>query len=141
MDYRAYHHGIIAIWDVLWMIIAALVHRYFGPSDVLADFWHCGIKGAHSSSLCLSRGESKECVKGTFFVLDWVTLASTTLCLFSGFGRRVFVHVTAIPGLLVFVRFSFATRPLSLAAFETSFLICLEVIDKLVVLVGVVALS
>jgi hypothetical protein len=80
-------------------------------------------------------------VKGTFFVLDWVTLASTTLCLFGAFSRRVFVHVTAIPGLLVFVRFPFATRPLSPAALEASFLICLEVIDKLAVPVGVVALS
>jgi hypothetical protein len=141
MDYRAYHHGVISIWDVLWMIIAAPVHRYFGPSDVLADFWHGGIKGAHGSSLCLSRGGSKECVKGTFFVLDWVTLASATLCLFGGFWCRVFIHITAIPGLLVFVRFSFAMRPLSPAAFETSFLIRLEVVDKLAVLVGMVALS
>jgi hypothetical protein len=123
------------------MIIAAPVHRYFRPSDVLADFWHGGIKGAHSSSLCLSRGGSKECVKGTFFVLDWVTLASTTLCLFGGFGRRVFVHITAIPGLLVFVCFSFATRSLSPAALEASFLVHLEVVDKLAVPVGVVALS
>jgi hypothetical protein len=30
MDYRAYHHGVISIWDVLWMIILAPVHRYFG---------------------------------------------------------------------------------------------------------------
>jgi hypothetical protein len=80
-------------------------------------------------------------VKGTFFVLDWVTLASITLCLFGGFGRRVFVHITAIPRLLVFVRFSFATRPLSLAALEAGFLIRLEVVDKLAVPVGVVALS
>jgi hypothetical protein len=75
------------------------------------------------------------------FVLDWVALASTTLCLFGGFGRRVFVHITAIPRLLVFVHFSFATRPLSSAAFEASFLVHLEVIDKLAILVGVVALS
>jgi hypothetical protein len=68
-------------------------------------------------------------------------LASTTLCLFGGFGRRVFIHITAIPRLLVFVRFSFATRPLSPAAFEASFLIRLEVFDKLAVPVGVVALS
>jgi hypothetical protein len=44
MDYRAYHHGVISIWDMLWMIIAAPVHRYFGPSDILADFWHGGIE-------------------------------------------------------------------------------------------------
>jgi hypothetical protein len=86
MDYRAYHHGVISIWDVLWMIVAALVHRYFGPSDVLADFWHGGVEGVHSGSLCLSRGRSKERVKGSFFVFDWVTLASITLCLFAGLG-------------------------------------------------------
>jgi hypothetical protein len=67
MDYRAYHHGVRSIWDVFWMIIAALVLRYFGPSDVLADFWHGGVEGAHSVSLCLSRGGSKEHVEGTFF--------------------------------------------------------------------------
>jgi hypothetical protein len=141
MDYGAYHHGVISIWDMLWVIISALVHRYFRPSDVLADFWHGGIKGAHSSSLCLCCGRSEECVKGTFFVLHWVTLASTTLYLFSGFGGRVFVHITAIPGLLVLVYFSFATRLLSPAVLEASFLIHLEVIDKLAVPVGVVALS
>jgi hypothetical protein len=80
-------------------------------------------------------------VKGTFFVLDWVALASATLCLFGGFGRRVFVHVTAIPGLLFFVRFPFATRPLSPAALEASLLIWLKVVDKLAVPVGVIALS
>jgi hypothetical protein len=37
MDYRAYHHGVISIWDVLWMIVAAPADRYFGPSDILAD--------------------------------------------------------------------------------------------------------
>jgi hypothetical protein len=80
-------------------------------------------------------------VKGTFFVLDWVTLASTTLCLFGGFGHRIFVYVTAIIGLLVFVRFSFTTRPLSPVALEASFLVCLEVVDKFAVPVGVIALS
>jgi hypothetical protein len=60
MDYRAYYHGLISIRDVLWMIVAAPVHGYFRPSDVLADFWHGGIEGAHSSSLCLSRGRSKD---------------------------------------------------------------------------------
>jgi hypothetical protein len=80
-------------------------------------------------------------VKGSFFVLDWITLASITLCLFGGFGHRVFVHITAILGLLVFVRFSFAMRPLPSVALEASFLICLEVVDKFVVPVGVIALS
>jgi hypothetical protein len=80
-------------------------------------------------------------VKGTFFVLDWVTLASTTLCLFGGFGRRIFVHVTAILGLLVFVRFSFTTRSLSPIALEASLLVCLEVVDKFAIPVGVIALS
>jgi hypothetical protein len=80
-------------------------------------------------------------VKGTFFVLDWVALASATLCLFGGFWRRVFVHVTAIPGLLVFVRFPFATRLLSPATLEASLLIRLKVVAKLAVLVGMIALS
>jgi hypothetical protein len=124
------------------MIVAAPVHQYFGPSDVLADFWHGGIEGAHSGSLFLSRGGSKECVKGSFFVgiFEWVTLASLTLCLFGGFGRRVFVHITAILGLLFLVRFSFATRPLSPVALVASFLIRLDVIDKFAVPVGVIAL-
>jgi hypothetical protein len=49
----------------------------------------------------------------------------------------------SLPSLdfFVFVRFSFTTRPLSPAALEASFLIRLEVVDKLVVPVGVVALS
>jgi hypothetical protein len=79
-------------------------------------------------------------MKGSFFVFDWVALASITLCLFGGFGRRVFIHITAILGLLVFVRFPFATRPLSPVALEASFLIHLEVVDKFAVLVGVIAL-
>jgi hypothetical protein len=79
-------------------------------------------------------------VKGSFFVFYWVALASITLCLFGGFGRRVFVHITAILGLLVFVRFSFATRPLSPVALEASFLIRLEVVDKFAVPIGVIAL-
>jgi hypothetical protein len=140
--HRAYYHGVISIRDVLWMIVVALVHRYFRPSDVLADFWHGGIEGAHSSSLCLGRGGSKECVKSSLFigVFEWVAHASPTLCLFSGFGRRVFIHITAILGFLVLVRFSFATRPLSPAALVASFLICLDVIDKFAVPVGVIAL-
>jgi hypothetical protein len=79
-------------------------------------------------------------VKGSFFVFDSVTLASITLCLFGGFGRRVFVHITTIIGLLVFARFSFATRPLPPVALEASFLIRLEVVDKFAVSVGVIAL-
>jgi hypothetical protein len=122
------------------MIVAAPVYRYFGPSDVLADFWHGGIEGAHSSLLCLSHGGSKECVKGYFFVFDWVTLASITLYLFGGFGRRIFVHITAILGLLVLVCFSFATRLLSPVALVASFLIRLDVIEKFAVPVGVIAL-
>jgi hypothetical protein len=140
MDYRAYYHGVISIRDVLWMIIAALVHRYFRPSDIQADFWHGGIEGAYSGSLCLSRGGSKERVKGSFFVFDWVTLASITLYLFSGFGHRIFVHITVILGLLVLVRFSFATRPLSAVVLVASFLICLDVVDKFAVPVGVIVL-
>jgi hypothetical protein len=80
-------------------------------------------------------------VKGSFFVFDWVTLANITLCLFGGFGHRIFVHIIAILGLLVFVRFSFATGPLSPVALVASFLIRLEVVDKFAVLVGVIALS
>ena len=137
MDYRAYYHGVISIWDVFWVIFAAPVHWYFGPSDVLADFWHGGIEGAHSGSLCLSRGGSKEHVKGSFFVgiFEWVTRASPTLCFFGGFGHRVFIHITAILGLLILVRFSFAMRPLSLVALVASFLVRLDVVDKFTVLV------
>jgi hypothetical protein len=140
MDYRAYYHGVISIRDVLWMIVAAPVHRYFGPADILADFWHGGIEGAHSGSLCLSRGGSKECVKGSFFVFDWVTLASLALCLFGGFGHRIFVHITTILGLLFLVRFSFSMRPLSPVALVASFLIRLDVVDKFAVPIGVIIL-
>jgi hypothetical protein len=142
VDYRAYYHGVISIQDVLWVIFVAPVHRYFGPSDVLADFWHGGIEGAHSGSLCLSRGGSKKHVKGSFFVgiFEWVTYAIPTLCLFGGFGRRVFVHITAILGLLILVRFSFATRPLPPVALVASFLIHLDIVDKFAVPVGVIAL-
>jgi hypothetical protein len=81
-------------------------------------------------------------VKGSLFgALVWVTRASSTLCLFGGFGRRVFFHIAAILGLLCLVRFSFATRPLSSGAFVASFLIRLDVIDKFAVPVGVIALS
>jgi hypothetical protein len=80
-------------------------------------------------------------VKGSFLLFDWICLASVPLCLFGGFGRWVFIHITAIPRLLVFVHFSFATRPLSSAALEASFLFRLEVVDKLAVPVGVIALS
>jgi hypothetical protein len=73
--------------------------------------------------------------------LEWVARASSTLCLFGGFWRRVFVHVTAILGLFFLVRFSFAMRPLSPGVFVASFLIRLEVVDKLAVPVGVIALS
>jgi hypothetical protein len=60
-------------------------------------------------------GGTKECVKGSFFgSILWVTRASFTLCLFGGFGRRVFFHIAAILGLLFLVRFSFATRLLCL---------------------------
>jgi hypothetical protein len=141
MDHRAYHHGIISLWDVLWMIIVALVHWYFRPSNILADFWHGGIERVHSGSLCLSRGGSKECVKGSFLVFDWIRLASVPLCLFGGFGCWVFIHITAIPRLLVFVHFPFAKRPLSSIVLEASFLIRLEVVNKLAVPVGVIALS
>jgi hypothetical protein len=78
-------------------------------------------------------------VEGSFFVFDWITLASLTLCLFGGFGRRVFIHITAILRFLVFVRSSFATRLLSPVALVASFLIRLDVVDKLAVLVGVIA--
>jgi hypothetical protein len=53
----------------------------------------------------------------------------------------VFFHIAAILGLLFLVRFPFATRPLSPGAFVASLLIRLDVIDKLAVLVGVIALS
>jgi hypothetical protein len=81
-------------------------------------------------------------VKISFFVgiFDWVTRASPTLCLFGGFGRRVFVHITVILGLLFLVRFSFATRPLLPIAFVASFLIRLDVVDKFAVPIGVIAL-
>jgi hypothetical protein len=81
-------------------------------------------------------------VKCSFFVgiFEWVARASSTLCLFSGFGRMVFVHITAILGFLILVRFSFATRPLSPIVFVASFLIRLDVVDKFAVLVGVIAL-
>jgi hypothetical protein len=81
-------------------------------------------------------------VKGSLFigVFEWVARASPTLCLFDGFGRRVFIHITAILGFLILVRFSFATRPLSLVALVASFLIRLDVVDKLAVPVGVIAL-
>jgi hypothetical protein len=81
-------------------------------------------------------------VKGSFFVgiFEWVTRASPTLCLFGGLWRRVFVHITAILGLLILVRFSFATRPLSPVALVASFLIRLDIVDKFAVPVGVSAL-
>jgi hypothetical protein len=79
------------------------------------------------------------CERLLFF--DWISLVSIPLCLFGGFRRGVFIHITAIPGFLVFVRFPFAMRPLSPAALEASFLIRLEVIDKFAVPVGVIALS
>jgi hypothetical protein len=81
-------------------------------------------------------------VKGSLFgILVWVTRASSTLSLFGGFGRRVFFHIAAIIGLFFLVRFSFATRSLSSGAFVASFLFRLDVIDKLAVPVGVIALS
>jgi hypothetical protein len=55
--------------------------------------------------------------------------------------RRVFIHIAAILGLLFLVRFSFAARSLSPGAFVASFLVRLDVIDKLAVLVGMIALS
>jgi hypothetical protein len=81
-------------------------------------------------------------VKGSLFigVFEWVARASPTLYLFGGFGRRIFIHITAILGFLVLVRFSIATRPLSPVVLVTSFLICLDVIDKFAVPVGVIAL-
>jgi hypothetical protein len=97
-------------------------------SDVLADFRHSGIQGAHSGSLHLYRGGTKECVKGSLFgVLVWVTLASSTLGFFGGFGHRVFFHIAGILGLLFLVCFSFAMRPLSSGVFVASFLIHLDV--------------
>jgi hypothetical protein len=67
-------------------------------------------------------------VKGSLFgVLVWVTLASSTLGFFGGFGRRVFFHIAGILGLLFVVRFSFAMRPLSSGVFVASFLIPLDV--------------
>jgi hypothetical protein len=81
-------------------------------------------------------------VKGSLFgALVWVTCASSNLCLFGGFGCRVFIHIAAILGLLFLVYFSFATRSLSPGAFVSSFLVSLDVIDKLAVPVGVIALS
>jgi hypothetical protein len=81
-------------------------------------------------------------MKGSLFgVLVWVTHASSTLSLFGEFGCRVFFHIGAILELLFLVRFPFDTRPLSSSAFLTSFLIRLDVIDKLSVPVGMIALS
>jgi hypothetical protein len=82
-------------------------------------------------------------VKGSFFIgiFEWVTHASPTLCLFGGFGRRVFVHITDILGLLILVRFSFTTRSLLPVALVASFLVRLDVVDKITVPVGVIALS
>jgi hypothetical protein len=81
-------------------------------------------------------------VKGSLFgVLVWVTRASSTLSLLGGFGHRVFFHFATILGLLFLVRFSFATRSFSPGAFAASFLVRLDVIDKLAVPVGVIALS
>jgi hypothetical protein len=81
-------------------------------------------------------------VKGFLFgALVWVTHASSTLYLFGGFGRMVFFHIAAILGLLFLVHFSFATRMLLPGAFVASFLVRLDVIDKLAVPVGVLALS
>jgi hypothetical protein len=81
-------------------------------------------------------------VKGSLFgVLVWVTCASSTLGLFGGLGHRVFFHITAILGLLFLVHFSFATGPLSSGAFVASFLVRLDVIDKLAVPVRVIAFS
>jgi hypothetical protein len=81
-------------------------------------------------------------VEGSFFgALVWVTCTSSTLCLFGGFGRGVFVHIAAILGLLFFVRFSFAMRSLSLGAFVASFLVRFDVLDEFAVPVGVIALS
>jgi hypothetical protein len=79
--------------------------------------------------------------RSLFGALVWVTRTSPTLCLFSGFGRRTFVNIAAILGLLFLVRFSFATRSLSPGAFVASFLVYLDVIDELAVSVGVIALS
>jgi hypothetical protein len=124
------------------MIFAAPLHRHLGPSDVTADFRHGGVLGAHSGSLCLSHGRTKERVKSSRFgVHVWVTHAISTLGLFGGFGRRVFFHITAILGLLFLVRFFFATRSLLSGAFVASFLVRLDVIDKLAVPVGVIAFS
>jgi hypothetical protein len=81
-------------------------------------------------------------VKGSLFgVLVWVTCAGSTFSLFGGFGHRVFFHIAAIFRLFFFVRFSFATRSLSPGEFVASFLIRLDVINKLAVPVGVIALS
>jgi hypothetical protein len=81
-------------------------------------------------------------VKGSLFigVFEWIAHACPTLCLFGGFGHRVFIHITAVLGFLVLVRFSFATRPLSPVALVASFLIHLDVVDKFAVPVGVIAL-
>jgi hypothetical protein len=124
------------------MIFVAPVHWYFGPSDVLADFRHGGVQGAHGGSLRLSHGGTKEHVKGSLFgILVWVTRTSSTLSFFGGFGHRVFFNIAAILGLLFLVSFSFAMRSLSSGAFVASFLVRLDVIDKLVVPIGVIALS
>jgi hypothetical protein len=124
------------------MIFTAPLHRHFGPSDILADFRHGGIQEAHSGSLRLSHGGTKERMEGSLFsIFIWVTHVSSTLGFFGGFGRRVFFHIVAILGLLFLVCLSFATRSLSSGAFLASFLIRLDVIDKLVVLIGVIALS
>jgi hypothetical protein len=81
------------------------------------------------------------CGRIPFGVLIWVTHASSTFGLFGGFGHRVFFHIAAILGLLFLVRFSFATKHLPLGVFVASFLIRLDVIDKLAIPVGVIALS
>jgi hypothetical protein len=43
LDQGVNHHGIVSIWDVLWMIFAAPLHQHLGPSNILADFRHCGV--------------------------------------------------------------------------------------------------
>jgi hypothetical protein len=76
-----------------------------------------------------------------FGALVWVARARSTLYLFGGFGRRVFIHIAAILGLLFLVRFPFAMRSLPPGVFVASFLVRLDVIDKLAIPVGVIALS
>jgi hypothetical protein len=53
----------------------------------------------------------------------------------------VFFHIATVLGLLFLVYFPFAMRSLSPGAFVASFFVRLDVIDKLAVPIGGIALS